>query len=134
MNFPSKKISDGVFEGVELSEPSAYQDHRGYYYTIYDDDNRSYVKDKLTTSSKDVLRGIHGDYKSTKLLTCVHGEVYCVIVDYRKDSENYLTWRWLMLTCSNKKSIIIPPGVGLSYLVMSEYASVLYQLSYSGDY
>ena len=54
------------------------QDHRGYY-TIYDDDNRSYVKDLSATSSKDVLRGIHGDYKSTKLLTCVHGEVYCLL-------------------------------------------------------
>jgi len=134
MNFPSKKISDGVFEGVELSEPSAYQDHRGDYYTIYDDDNRSYVKDKLTTSSKDVLRGIHGDYKSTKLLTCVHGEVYCVIVDNRKDSDTFIEWAWDILSLHNRKVLVLPPGVGLSYLVLSDSANIFYKWSYPGGY
>tara|TARA_Y100000004_G_scaffold42711_1_gene46758 strand:+ start:642 stop:1142 length:501 start_codon:yes stop_codon:yes gene_type:complete len=134
MNFPSKKISDGVFKGVELSEPSAYQDHRGYYYTIYDDDNRSYVKDKLTTSSKDVLRGIHGDYKSTKLLTCVHGEVYCVIVDNRKDSDTFIEWAWDILSLHNRKVLVLPPGVGLSYLVLSDSANIFYKWSYPGGY
>ena len=106
MNFPSKKISDGVFEGVELSEPSAYQDHRGYYYTIYDDDNRS----------------------------CVHGEVYCVIVDNRKDSDTFIEWAWDILSLHNRKVLVLPPGVGLSYLVLSDSANIFYKWSYPGGY
>ena len=39
-----------------------------------------------------------------------------------------------MLSHSNRKQIILPPGVGLGYLVMSENASILYKWSYKGDY
>ena len=36
--------------------------------------------------------GIHGDFKSWKLCTCLYGEIYVVIVDNRKDSKTYLQW------------------------------------------
>ena len=70
--FTSRKIRDCNFEGVKFIEQDAYQDHRGYYYTIYDntiDSKNNYVRDKISSSSKNVLRGIHGDYKTTKLIT-----------------------------------------------------------------
>ena len=40
-----------------------------------------------------VLRGLHGDIKSWKLVTCVFGEVFQVVVDTRPESKNYLKWK-----------------------------------------
>lgn len=134
--FTDKKIINGVFDGVKFKQPSAYQDYRGYYYTINDaeDNDVEYVKDKLSTSSKNVLRGIHGDYKSTKLVTCVHGEVYCVIVDNREESKTYMDWAWIMLSLHNRNTLVLPPGVGLSYLITSDGANILYKWAYPGGY
>ena len=111
--FTSRKIRDCNFEGVKFIEQDAYQDHRGYYYTIYDntiDSKNNYVRDKISSSSKNVLRGIHGDYKTTKLITCVHGEVYCVIVDNREDSETFSEWSWEILSLHNRNILVLPPG------------------------
>jgi len=138
MSIPELKIKTDCFPGVELIEPDFYEDFRGEYWTVYNEKKykkeKNFFHTKATKSRMKTLRGIHGDFETTKLISCLSGEVYCVIVDNRKNSKNYLEWRWIMLTCNNKKSIIVPPGVGLSYLVMSESASVLYQLSYSVDY
>ena len=135
--FTDRKIDQCNFDGVRLIQPSVYQDYRGYYYTIYDDvidSKNNYVKDKLSSSSKDVLRGIHGDFKTTKLVTCVHGEVYCVIVDNRNDSDTFAEWSWEILSLHNRNVLILPPGVGLSYLILSESANILYKWAYLGNY
>ena len=134
--FTSRKIRDCNFDGVKFIEQDAYQDHRGYYYTVYDntiDSKNNYVRDKISSSSKNVLR-IHGDYKTTKLITCVHGEVYCVIVDNREDSETFAEWSWEILSLHNRNILVLPPGVGLSYWISGESANILYKQSYDGDY
>lgn len=136
MSNPESRIYDECFAEVKLLEPDFYEDFRGDYWTVYkqNDDNPIFNHDKATKSRKNTLRGIHGDFQTTKFISCLSGEIYCVIVDNRKESSDYMKWRWLMLTCDNKKCVILPPGVGLSYLVMSETATVLYKLSYSGSY
>lgn len=136
--FTDRRIDNFKFDGVQLIQPSAYQDHRGYYYTIHDSttfgQDITYVKDKLSSSSKNVLRGIHGDYKTTKLVTCVHGEVYCVIVDNRAESGTFTEWSWIILSLHNRNVLVLPPGVGLSYLILTESANILYKWAYPGDY
>ena len=117
-----------------VESPDCYHDFRGYYWTLLKDSKQVYNHDKITISRRHTLRGIHGDFVTTKKVSCVYGEVYCVVVDKRPNSPTYDEWRWVMLTHTNRKSITIPPGVGLSYLVMSAEASILYNLSYPGDY
>ena len=51
--FTSRKIRDCNFDGVKFIEQDAYQDHRGYYYTVYDntiDSKNNYVRDKISSS------------------------------------------------------------------------------------
>ena len=134
MNYTTRQITDKSFSGLRLLNPDCYHDFRGYYWTIHKDEDAKFNHDKLTVSKKDVLRGIHGDFSTTKMITCVYGEVYVVLVDKRRGSRTFNEWRWLMLSHLNRKGLIIPPGIGLSYLVVSEEASVLYKLSYEGEY
>ena len=122
---------------VELYTPDVFTDYRGDYWTTWKK-GRSYDlefnHDKVSVSRKNVLRGIHGDFKSYKLITCLHGEIYSVIVDNRKDSTTYLQWDWTILDDKNKNMILIPPGFGNSYLILSDKAVVHYKWSYEGDY
>ena len=136
-SYPQLQIKDNVFLGVRVFEPSCYHDFRGYYWTSYLEEEIPHLDfnhDKISVSKKNVLRGIHGDNFMTKYVNCVYGEIYCVLVDKRKDSPTYGEWRWSMLSHTNRRAVLVPPGVGLGYLVMSDEASVAYKLAYSGEY
>ena len=72
----------------------------GQFWTSYNKDLDSllpeeliFKHDKFSISNKNVLRGIHGDSKSWKLVSCVDGNIMQVVVDMRKDlSSSYLQW------------------------------------------
>ena len=126
------------FKDVIIDTASCYSDYRGDLWTVW---NRSdfakdvdFNHDKVSVSRKNVLRGIHGDFKSSKLVTCLHGEIYFVAVDNRKDSKTYLQWDWTMLSGHNKKSVFLPPGFGNGFYVLSEEAVFHYKWSYEGKY
>tara|TARA_R100001509_G_scaffold165380_1_gene146763 strand:+ start:21128 stop:21628 length:501 start_codon:yes stop_codon:yes gene_type:complete len=134
MNFPKKQAKTQSFDGLVIDNPDCYHDFRGYYWTVCKDDEKIYNHDKITVSKRNVLRGIHGDFNTVKMVSCVYGEIYCVVVDKRPDSKTYDQWRWIMLSHTNRTTVKIPAGVGLSYLVTSDEATVLYKLSYRGSY
>ena len=56
----------------------AFEDFRGEIYTTYEKKNfdMDFIHDKVTTRRKNCLVGIHGDFKTHKLVTCLYGEVY----------------------------------------------------------
>ena len=85
-------------------------------------------------SYKNVIRGIHYDPFTTKLVTAVHGSINQVVVDMRETSDTFLKWESFNLGDNNKSSILIPPGMGNAFYVESEIATYHYKLAYDGDY
>ena len=121
--------------GIKTRTPDVYTDYRGDLWTIWKDDMDIYYNhDKVSTSRKNVLRGIHGDFKSTKLVTCLYGEVYFVVVDNREHSPTYMKWDCMMLNDKTRKQVMLPPGVGNGFLILSEHAVIHYKWSYKGQY
>ena len=59
-----------------------YFEQRGNIYTIYEDRRLpvdcTFVQDKISKSNQGVIRGFHGDNKTWKLITCLHGKVKLV--------------------------------------------------------
>ncbi|WP_038815382.1 dTDP-4-dehydrorhamnose 3,5-epimerase family protein, partial [Campylobacter jejuni] len=97
--------------------------------------NLKFVLDKFTLSRPNVLRGIHGDHKSWKLVTCVYGEVHQVVVDCRKDSPTYLKWERFIIGPSNQQLVLIPPYFGNAQYVSSQCdALYYYKWAYEGKY
>ena len=125
-----------MINGVVMRTDDVFTDYRGALYTIWKDGDfdLKFNHDKVSTSRKNVLRGIHGDNKSWKLVTCLYGEIYFVIVDNRESSDTFLQWEWMMLTDRNRKQVLIPPGVGNGFLVMSHRSVFHYKWSYEGEY
>ncbi len=135
MKYTEKQITNNVFAGLRLYEPDCYHDFRGYYWTIAKGSEfDSFKHDKLSVSKQNVLRGVHGDSVASKLITCVYGEIYYVAVDNREHLTSYGDWRWIMLSHTNRKAVMVPPGVGSGYFIVSKEASVLYKWSYPNEY
>lgn len=128
--------------GVYIMRPSVSEDVRGNIWTsflkdkveVFLPDDLFFKHDKFSASKYNVLRGIHGDTKSWKLVTCVHGEVQQVVVDMRKDSPTYKQWQDFIISKDNQQLILIPPNMGNAYYVKSSEAIYHYKLAYSGDY
>ncbi len=121
---------------VLLIELDPFEDHRGFFVELYNKDlyeksgiSVNFVEDDVSVSTKHVLRGIHGDFKTWKLITCLTGKIYVVVVDCRTDSERFGRWQSLVLSEHNRLQLLIPPGYGLAHLVLSEVAILHYKQS-----
>lgn len=125
-----------IFPEIIVKQSDSFEDYRGELYTVFDQEdwNVTFNHDKVSVSRQNVLRGLHGDKKSTKLISCLHGAVYLVVVDNRPESPNYLKWDSIVLTEHNKKSVLVPPMFANGHLVLSNTAVFFYKWSYPGDY
>lgn len=132
-----------ILHGVKIITPSVFEEARGNIWTSYrasDLDGllprgMTFTHDKFSRSNFNVLRGIHGDSKSWKLVTCVQGEVHQVIADMRQASPSYLKYQRLVINRANPKLVLIPPGMGNAYYVSGGGGAVYhYKMAYEGDY
>jgi len=75
-----------------------------------------------TTSHKGVIRALHFQrvMQQPKLVRCIWGHVYDVVVDLRKDSPTFKKWLGFDLTGENKREILVPAGCAHGYLVLEK--------------
>lgn len=75
-----------------------------------------------TISKKGVIRAIHFQLikQQPKLVRCISGKVYDVIVDLRPDSSTFGQWKGVYLTGDNRKELLIPAFFGHGYLVLED--------------
>ena len=133
----SKKL-----EEVAIIQPDVFYDYRGEYvetwnvenYKIFDhlvNDGKSIVfkQDDISTSVKHTLRGLHGDDKTWKLVSCIYGSLLQVVVDMRESSDTYLEYDMFSINDKNRNQILIPPGFANGHLVMSDFGIFNYKQS-----
>jgi len=89
--------------------------------------NLKFVEDDFSISKKNVFKGIHGDNKTWKLVSCVHGKCEAIIVDCNVNSKKFGTWEKFILSPKNYFQILIPPKYGNSFLVLSNSAVYHYK-------
>lgn len=75
-----------------------------------------------TTSYRGVIRALHFQRikQQPKLVRCIHGHVWDVVVDLRKDSPSFKKWLAFDLTGENRKEILVPAGCAHGYLVLED--------------
>tara|TARA_X000000950_G_C13833608_1_gene627227 strand:- start:934 stop:1482 length:549 start_codon:yes stop_codon:yes gene_type:complete len=138
-----KKITNSeILPEVKILELDTFSDLRGVIWTSFISDisqkllpeNIFFKHDKFNTNKKGVLRGIHGDEKTWKLVSCPFGHIEQVIVDLRNESKNFKKWVKFELNESNKIAILIPAGFGNAFCTLSKEALYHYKLAYDGDY
>lgn len=116
-------------KGAYLIKPFYATDHRGGLIKDYNIEMfRSQGIDHelkevfYTISKRGVIRATHFQLvkQQPKLVRCISGHVYDVIVDLRPESETYGQWRGFHLTGENALSLLVPAGFGHGYLVVED--------------
>lgn len=75
-----------------------------------------------TISKKGVIRAMHFQLvkQQAKLVRCIIGHVYDVIIDLRPDSPTFCKWKGFDLTGENQKTLYVPQFFGHGYLVLED--------------
>lgn len=127
----SQKFSftETSIKGAYIIDPFVAEDERGGFIKDYNCDlffkngiNHRLKEVFYTISHKGVIRAIHFQlgHQQAKLVRCIKGHIYDVIVDLRKNSKTFGQWIGFDLTEDNHREIYIPEFFGHGYLVLEE--------------
>ncbi len=122
---------------LKIINNSSFKDKRGFYWTTWKKGVFKKIKfnhDKFSISKKNTIRGLTCEVKQCKLITCVFGKVLLVVVDMRKDSNNYLKSKNSILSHEKPKLVLIPPYYANAHLCLSQICVFHYKWSYKGKY
>ncbi len=130
-------VSNTKLDGVRLiTPPTIFEDFRGTYVEIYNQAlyaeagvTVKFVQDDISTSSRHVLRGIHGDAETWKLISCLYGKFYLVVVNWDKDSAQFGQWESFVLSEQNRQQVLVPANFGNGHVVLSDQAIFHYKQS-----
>ncbi|MDC1311235.1 dTDP-4-dehydrorhamnose 3,5-epimerase [Burkholderiales bacterium] len=132
-------LTDTDLPGVQLIEPTTFDDERGFFYESFNLERFrtksglrtvNFVQDNHSVSKLGVLRGIHyqtNPMAQGKLVRVVSGEVFDVAVDLRRESKYFGRYATTVLSSENRKQIWIPEGFGHGFLALSDRVEMLYK-------
>ena len=108
-----------------------FQDYRGEIWTVYSEEytDLKFVADKITISRFGVLRGLHGDPHTAKLIACLSGQFQLAILDLRKDSETYGNVETFLISDYDPTVVIVPAGCVNAHLCLSDKCVFYYKWS-----
>ena len=129
------KVETTALDGVLLVEPpTRFEDFRGEYVETYNQAlyraagiEWEFIQDDVSISSRHVLRGLHGDATTAKLISCLVGKFYLVVVNNDPASPQYRQWTSFTLSEKNRLQVLVPPKFANGHLVLSDTAMFHYK-------
>lgn len=127
------KVTETTLTGVIKIQPNVFEDHRGEYIETWNKEiykilgDIEFIQDDISVSTRGVLRGIHGDQVTYKLISCLYGKFYLVVVNCDTESEDFGKWTSFILSDRNRTQILVPPKYGNAHLILSEEAIFHYK-------
>jgi dTDP-4-dehydrorhamnose 3,5-epimerase len=127
-------------DGAWLIEPEPIRDSRGYFARTFCTrdfeergmESRFVQHSRSFSAAKGTLRGLHfqtAPHEEVKLVSCVSGAVYDVIVDMRPGSPTYRQWQGFELTADNKHQLYVPAGFAHGFQTLTDDAELNYLIS-----
>jgi dTDP-4-dehydrorhamnose 3,5-epimerase len=118
---------------LKIFPKTNFKDSRGTYLETFNKKDYKkklkldFVEDDFSINKKKVFKGIHGDYKTWKLISCVYGKCEAIIVNWDKKSKCFGLCERFILSSKNYFQVLIPPSYGNSFLVLSDIAVYHYK-------
>lgn len=114
-------------------------DHRGFFMRTYDRETfRRYglgcdwlQENHSHTERKGTIRGLHfqvSPFSETKLVRCIRGRIFDVVVDIRRGSNSFGKWIAVELSEDNKKMLFVPRGFAHGFCSLSDLSEVIYKV------
>ena len=126
-------------EGAYVIDIEKHEDQRGFF-------SRSFCKHEFTrmeletnivqcnisfNTMKGTIRGMHyqaSPHQEAKLVSCIKGRVYDVIVDLRSESPTYCQWQKVELDADDFRMIYVPDGCAHGFQTLKDNSAVFYQM------
>lgn len=130
-------LTDLPIPGVRLVQRQALEDSRGFFSRLFCAQElagagwRGHVAQINHTLTREVgsVRGLHFQrppHAEIKLVSCLAGEVWDVVVDLRPASPTYLRWHAEVLSAANRRALLIPEGFAHGFQTLSADVQLLY--------
>lgn len=127
-------------QGAYLIDLDKKGDDRGFFARFYCAkefadhglDNHFVQVNNSLSAYKGTLRGMHYQLHpkaESKLVRCIKGSLYDVIIDLRKDSPSFGQSYGCELTAENRRMMYVPKGFGHGFITLSDATEVLYLVS-----
>ncbi len=134
------RFSPLPIDGAMLIEPEPIRDERGYFARVWCAgefarqglDARAAQANLGVNPRRGTLRGLHyqdAPDLEAKLVRCLRGAAYDVIVDLRPASPTFRRWHAVELTADNYRAVHVPPGCAHGYLTLAPDTEIWYQAS-----
>ncbi len=130
------KVSKTNLKNVLVIKLAVFEDFRGQFLETYNEElyqkkgiDIKFIQDDISVSKKNVLRGIHGDNRTWKLVSCLYGKLELVVVNCDKNSKDFGKWQSFILSDKNRLQVLIPPKYGNAHLILSREAIFSYKQS-----
>ena len=139
MKISSLKTEENIeIDGPLLVSPNIFEDSRGFFYESWNKEaffkltnmKLDFVQDNHSKSSNGVLRGLHyqlNPYPQGKLIRCIKGSIFDVVVDLRIQSKTFGKWSSAVLSHLNHNELWVPEGFAHGFLTISDSAEVIYK-------
>lgn len=125
---------------VQLIEPARFEDERGWFSEVYSEAHYAalgidcrFVQDNQSLSrSQFTLRGLHyqaSPHGQAKLVRCLYGRVFDVVVDIRAGSPTFGHWTGAELSAENGHVIYVPVGFAHGFLTLEADCEITYKVS-----
>ena len=134
------KFTPTSLKGVFIVDLQPFADSRGWFARTYcknEFEEIGHTKEWVQlnhsfTNKKGAVRGMHYQlppFSEIKMVRCIAGAVYDVVVDIRKGSATFLQWTGVELSAANKKMIYIPEGFAHGFQTLTDNCELLYHHS-----
>ena len=134
------KFTETILTGSYLVELEAAEDERGFFARTFCREefsarglNAEVAQCSISFNARrGTLRGMHyqvAPHAETKLVHCVQGSLYDVIIDLRAESKTYCHWVGVDLSAANRKLLYVPEGFAHGFQTLEDETAVYYQIS-----
>ena len=134
------RFTAASINGAYVVEPEPRSDDRGFFARQWCRDefaqaglSAAFVQCNGSFSKRmGTLRGMHyqtAPHEEIKLIRCIRGAVFDVVIDLRSSSPTYKQWFGIELTADNRKMLYVPAGCAHGYLTMADESEVLYPVT-----
>ena len=127
---------------VPVFTPSIYREFRGEIFTTYHSTEHPVnnllpedvvVHGRFSKSYAGVLRGLHYDDRTWKLVQALVGDIYLVVLDVRPDSSTFGKWESYIISEKTRDQVLVPPGFANGHFALTDCV-FHYNLFYQGEY
>ena len=134
------KFNETKIHGVFLIELEKIEDKRGFFSRTFDkiEFQKNNLTDEFVQSSlsynkkKGSLRGMHFQlypFEETKIVSCVSGKIFDVIIDLRENSSTFRLFDINELSADNYSMLYIPPGIAHGFQTLEANSVIHYEMS-----